>query len=409
MTVVMPQTPFPISAAEGRRLILSLNGLSGAPSGRLTGAALLALIEHLGFVQLDSVQVVARAHHMILFARNPSYRPAMLRRLLETRGRLFEHWTHDAAIVPTSLYPYWRHAFNRQRRGLSKRFRDWHGPGFEDAIERVLGHIEANGAAMARDFSDDREPGSSRGWWEWHDGKTALEYLWRSGRLAIAKRRGFQKVYDLAERVIPEPERSADVSGEAFIDWACGAALARLGFATAGEIAGFWGLITTAEAKAWCDAHGGAEVIPVTLGAANGASPRRLYGRADIADCIAAAPKPPGRLRVINPFDPLLRDRKRLVRLFDFDYRIEIFVPAAMRQYGYYVFALLEGDRLVGRIDMKADSSQGALTVAALWMEPGRRLTPARRKRLESELERHRRFTAMEWLSFADGYLKRDG
>ena len=107
--------------------------------------------------------------------------------------------------------------------------------------------------------------------------------------------------------------------------------------------------------------------------------------------------------------DPLLRDRKRLARLFDFDYRIEIFVPAAQRQYGYYVFALLEGDRLVGRIDMKADRARGELAVAALWMEPGRRLTPARRKRLETELDRIRRFTGMARLTFADGYLKRDG
>ena len=182
----MPDTPLEISAAEGRRLILFLNGLSGAPVGRLNGAALLALIENLGFVQLDSVQVVARAHHMILFARNPRYRPPGLRRLLERDASLFEQWTHDAAIIPTAFYPYWRHGFARRRGALAKRFRKWHGPGFEDAIERVLGHVEARGAARARDFSSPREPGAARGWWEWHDGKTALEFLWRTGRLAIA-------------------------------------------------------------------------------------------------------------------------------------------------------------------------------------------------------------------------------
>ena len=112
---------------------------------------------------------------------------------------------------------------------------------------------------------------------------------------------------------------------------------------------------------------------------------------------------------MINPFDPLLRDRKRLARLFGFDYRIEIFVPAARRRYGYYVFALLENDRLVGRIDMKADRSRDQLAVAALWMEPGLRLTLARRKRLDSELDRLRRFTGMARITFADGFLKRDG
>jgi len=406
----MPEpAPLEISAAEGRRLVLYLNGLSGAPPGRLTGESLLALIERLGFVQLDSVRVVERAQHMILFARHPGYRPPKLRRLLETRGHLFEHWTHDAAIIPTRFYRYWRHGFVRRKAALTKRFQKWHGPGFEDAIERVLGHIEDHGAVMARDFPDKREPGGLRGWWDWNDGKTALEYLWRTGRLAIAGRRGFQKVYDLAERVIPEPERSAEVSSEAFIDWACGAALTRLGFASAGEIAAFWGLVTTAEAKAWCDARLGAEVVPTLLAAHNGAAPRRLFARADISDLMAAAPAPPGRLRVINPFDPLLRDRKRLARLFGFDYRIEIFVPAAQRRYGYYVFALLENDRLVGRIDMKADRSRDQLAVAALWMEPGLSLTRARRKRLDTDLDRLRRFTGMARITFADGFLKRDG
>ena len=127
---------------------------------------------------------------------------------------------------------------------------------------------------------------------------------------------------------------------------------------------------------------------------ADGSAPRRLCARADIAEHIDTPPAPPRRLRVINPFDPILRDRKRLRRLFDFDYRIEIFVPTARRQYGYYVFALLEGDRFVGRIDMKADRDRDALAVAALWMEPGCRLTPARRRRLEAELDRQRRFAA---------------
>ena len=409
----MSRTPLTISAAEGRRLILHLSGLSGAPKGRLNGAGLLAMIERLGFVQLDSVRVVERAHHMILFARAPSYRPAMLRRLLEKKGDLFEHWTHDAAIIPTALYAYWRHAFRRQRGALTKRFRKWHGPGFEAAIEGVLGHLESHGAVMSRDFASPREPGAGQshggGWWEWNDGKTALEYLWRTGRLAIAERRGFQKVYDLAERVIPERARTAEVSAEAFIDWACDGALARLGFASPGEIAGFWGLISTTEAKAWCETRLSKAIIPVEVGAANGAQPRRLFARADIAEAIAAAPKPPGRMRVINPFDPILRDRKRLARLFGFDFRIEIFVPAPQRRYGYYVFALLEGDRLVGRIDMKAERARDELSVAALWMEPGLRYTRARAKRLEVELHRLRRFAGLAQLRFADGYLKRDG
>jgi len=117
----------------------------------------------------------------------------------------------------------------------------------------------------------------------------------------------------------------------------------------------------------------------------------------------------PGRLRVLNPFDPLLRDRDRLARLFAFDYRIEVFVPAPRRKYGYYVFPLLEGEHLVGRLDMKADRQRGALDVMALWLEPGRKLTRGRLRRLEAELDRVRRFVGLDAVRFADGYLKRDG
>ena len=402
----MLPTQLVISAAQARRLLVDLAGLAAPPRRRLTDDGLMALIERLGFVQIDSVNVVARAHHMILFARDQTYRPELLRRMLEDEARLFEHYTHDAAIIPTAFYPYWRRRFRRDRAAMAKRFRNWHGAGFEADIERILGHIAANGAVLARDLVDGRarKPG---GWWEWRDGKTALEYLWHTGRLAIARREGFQKVYDLAERVIPDAARTVDVDPNDFVDWACGAALERLGFATAGEIAGFWGAVTTAEAKAWCDGNRG--LVPVAVASADGSPPRRLHARADIAERLDAAPPPPRRLRVINPFDPLLRDRKRLRRLFGFDYRIEIFVPAARRQYGYYVFALLDGERFVGRIDMKADRDRDALAVAALWMEPGCRLTPARRRRLDAELDRLRRFAGLGAVRFAADYLKRDG
>ena len=193
------------------------------------------------------------------------------------------------------------------------------------------------------------------------------------------------------------------------MDWACGAALERLGFATAGEIAGFWGNVTTDEAKAWCAANLGGRVTTVAVAGTGGGRPRRLFARADVAERIAAAPEPPRQIRVINPFDPILRDRKRLERQFGFDYRIEIFVPAARRQYGYYVFPLLEGERFVGRIDMKADRGSDALAIAALWMEPECRLTPARRRRLEAELDRVRRFARVGGLRFADGWLRQDG
>ena len=398
-----------IAAEQARRLVLSLQGLADPPRRRLTTDGVVDLIERLGFLQVDSISTVARAHHMILFARNQTYRPELLRRAVEVEARLFEHWTHDvAAILPMRFYPYWKLRFERERHALERRFRRWHGDAHQDELERVLGLVRAQGPIMARDLAHVRARPAG-GWWDWHLGKTALEYLWRTGRLAIARRQGFQKVYDLAERVIPEAVRRHEPDHAALVDWASRAALARLGVATPGAIARFFGLVTIEEAKGWCERHLGRAVVPAVVASANGAAPRKLLARPDLGELLASLPEPSARLRVLSPFDPLLRDRARLERLFAFDYRIEVFVPAGRRAYGYYVFPLLERDRLVGRLDMRADRAAGVLQVDALWMEPGRRLTPARARRLEAELERIRGFVGVDAVRFADGYLKSYG
>ena len=397
-----------ITAPQARRLALHLQGLAAPPRRRLSTAGLLDLIERLGFLQVDSISTVARAHHMILFARNETYRPALLKRLHEDERALFEHWTDRiASLLPVRFYPYWRLRFAREQAMIEARFRRWFGDGFALELEKLLERIRTDGAIRARDLEVERARPAA-GWWDWHAGKTALEYLWRTGRLAIAGRDGFQKIYDLPERVIPEAARRHSPGEAELIDWACRSALERLGVATPGEIARFFGLVSPDEAKAWPARQVGS-AVPVLVEVANGAPPRRMLARPDIEQVLASLPEPPPRLRALNPFDPLLRDRARLARLFDFDYRIEVFVPAARRTYGYYVFPLLEGEALVGRLDMRADRAAGVLEVNALWMEPGRRLTGARARRLEAELDRIRRFVGVDSVRFVDGYLKRAG
>ncbi|HYZ25953.1 MAG TPA: crosslink repair DNA glycosylase YcaQ family protein [Geminicoccaceae bacterium] len=398
-----------ISADQARRLVLSLQGLADPPRRRLAARGLADLIERLGFVQVDSINTVARAHHMILFARNETYRPPLLRRLHEDERVLFEHWTDRiASLLPIRFYPYWRLRFAREQRVVEARFKRWFGDGFALELEKLLERIRADGAIRARDLEVERARASA-GWWDWHAGKTALEYLWRTGRLAIARRDGFQKVYDLPERVIPEAARRHRPSEAELIDWACRGALERLGFASPSEIAGFFGLVSIEEARDWCARHRGGAAVPALVAAANGATPRKLFARSDIEALLASVPDPPPRLRALNPFDPLLRDRARLARLFGFDYRIEVFVPAARRTYGYYVLPLLEGEALVGRLDTRADRAAGVLEVNALWMEPAYRLTRGRRQRLEAELERIRRFVGVDSVRFEGGYLKRNG
>ena len=396
---------------------MARQGLCLPPHKPQSKSDLHALIHQLGFVQLDSIRTVERAHHMILFARNQNYRREHLRQLLEQDRLLFEHWTHDAALIPTAFYRHWRRRFALAEAPLRERWRrirpkeqaGGRHVGFEDMMDQVKRHIRRNGPTLARDLKTDKavRQGGKNGWWEWHPSKTALEFLWRTGELSISRREGFQKVYDLSHRVIPAAaRRKARPSQSGFIDWACGNALDRLGFATAGELAAYWGSIGAAEARAWCAAGQGGQLIEVLVESADGSPAKAVFARPDLLAEIAEPVAPPDRLRLLSPFDPLIRDRKRLRRLFNFDYRIEIFVPEAKRRYGYYVFPILQKDRLIGRIDMKARRDDAALHVTGLWLEPGVKFTQARNRALTAELSRHAGFIGLRDVTYGPGYMK---
>ncbi|MDX5401484.1 MAG: winged helix DNA-binding domain-containing protein, partial [Rhodobacterales bacterium] len=363
------------------------------------------LIDRLGFVQLDSIATVERAHHMILFARRPAYKPADLDRLLERERMVFEHWTHDAAAIPMDFYPHWKLRFARDAQNLRGPWQRWQRHDFLQRTTAVLDHVRENGPVCSADLRGDA-PRKSGGWWDWHPDKTALEYLWRSGALAVTKRVGFQKFYDLAERVIPAALHGVTPDPADTVDWCCAGALDRLGFATPGELAAFWAIVTPAEARAWChDEARAGRLIEIAVQGADG-SHRHAFARPDVLHAAEAAVAPPARLRVLSPFDPALRDRNRAERLFGFRYRIEVFTPAARRQYGYYVFPLLEGANLIGRIDMKAHRSDGVLRVTALWPEAGVRWGKGRQARLEAELDRVARFAGCERVEWLSGWLR---
>lgn len=367
-----------------RRIFLDRHALLDTPTGPARGADLAALIHRLGFVQIDSINTVERAHHMILWARRQSYRPANLRPLLERERALFEHWTHDASAIPAEFLPYWRARFRREHPRLLAAYRSWQGEAFETHLPAVLAHVERHGPVKGGDLGD-RDRGRAGGWWAWHPEKTALEFLWRTGALAVTRREGFTKFYDVADRVYPPGEAVSDAE---LVDFACTAALDRLGFATTGELAAFWRLATPDEAKDWGRrALASGAVTEVAVEGADG-TVRRCLARPDLSDSARGLPEPPGRIRILSPFDPLLRDRNRAERLFGFDYRIEVFVPEHRRRYGYYVFPVLEGDRLIGRIDARARRAEGRLEVTAFFPEPGVRLGKGREDRLAAELDR---------------------
>ena len=390
-----------VPAASARRLLLAGCALDRAPA-RATKARVIALVRELGFVQVDSINAVERAHHLILHTRLDGYEPAQLAHHTERSRHAFEHWTHDASVIRGDWLPWWTHRFERSRSRLreSAWMRERLGRNWRKTLAEVRGALEERGPLATRDFPRPARMGRSEGWWDWSPHKAALEFLWRTGEVAIHARRGFEKIYDLAERVHgPMPAQPAR---EALVAWACRAALERLGAATPREIAHFVWAITPAEAGAWCAAAAKqGEIAQVRL-------ERPLDGPARPRDGTARALRPgfarldwkraaervepDGTPRLLAPFDPLIRERARCHELFGFDYRFEAFVPAAKRVHGYYTMPVLVGERLVARLDLASDRDAGTLRVDRAWTEPsvaartGRALARAAADRLAAQL-----------------------
>lgn len=384
----------PVDAA--RALLLRGAALCEDPQAPVNAASVLGLIRRLGYVQLDSINAVERAHHHILWTRRHAYQPAHLARL-QASGKVFEHWTHDASVIPAEHFPHWRHRFARvESWQWSRWLQQKLGPDRERILRDVLERISVEGPLMARDFGHPEHKGGK--WWDWHPSKAALEYWWRAGRLSVPRREGFQKVYDLTSRTLahvadlPMPDRAAH------IDWCCSGALARLGVATPRELAAFHASISAAEASAWAaeatrtgrairaraEGRGGKTMACIAV---------RNWKRA------AASAAAPDGVRLLSPFDPIVRDRARCLRLFGFDYRFEAFTPAPKRKYGYYVLPILstrEGrTTLAGRLDPELDREKGLLKVRKIWWERGLRPSREDRTRLEEAIGAYARFNGV--------------
>lgn len=386
-----------------RRLFLDRHLLLQTRSGAGRGEDLDAVLDALGFVQVDSVNTLARAHDHILWSRRGQYRPRFLDHLVGRRRTAFEHWTHDAAVIPMSFYPMWRLKFERDKVRMEGRWSRDRSAGWEDEISAVERHIADNGPTCSMDVGG-TEKKSSSGWWDWHPSKTALEFLWRSGHLAVCHRKGFRKFYDLSERVIPPEFLNARMDTDAIIDWAMGAALDRLGFATSGEMAAFFDIVTKGEAKIWCaDALRSGRILEADIELADG-SLRRSYTTEAVLHDANTLPEPSSRIRLLSPFDPALRDRARAERLFGFHYRIEIFVPEAKRRYGYYVFPLMQGSRMIGRIDAKRSGTR--LSVRSFWPEPNVRMGKGRLAGLMTELARSKAIAGVKEIDLQPDWLR---
>ncbi len=373
---------------DARRLWLSAQGLAASPTGTLD---LPTVIRDLGFVQLDTVQIVARAHHHILWSRNQNYREPMLNQHMAEHRHVFEHFTHDASVIPMEYYPMWRRQFQR----METKVRKWGwNRGMLDADGRnfIKERIREEGPLSTKAF--DTKASGKNTMWKRPPHKLALDFLWYAGELSTSHRKNFTKFYDLSERVIPATLLSHVLTDEAQMDWLCRGALDRMAFGSEGDVQRFWDAMSLAEVKAWTAENSG-DIVPVAIESADG-SWVNGFAPGSIEQRTANATAPTSRLRILNPFDPVIRDRKRLSRLFGFDYTVEMFVPAAKRQWGYYVYPLLEGARFVGRIEVKGDRKAGTLNVLNLWRESNVKWTAARAAKLDAELDRMARFIGVD-------------
>ena len=342
-------------AAKLRRIALERQGLLGVnPFGRGKQAVLRA-IEHLGYVQIDTISVVARAHHHVLWSRVANYRSDLIDRLVRERC-IFEYWFHAASWLPMRDY---RFALPRMQQLNGER--NWFGDCDRRLKDEILQRIAAEGPMRARDFSDPEH--SSNGWWEWKPAKQALEQLFMQGELMVTRREGFQKVYDLPERVLPDWVDTRTPSLQEYAAYLVDTTLRAHGFATLQSMTYLRkGQPLRKAVKELLEARVAAGTLsPVELG--NNRfyiDPERLESR---------APRSAARVRILSPFDNTLIQRQRGREVFGFDYQIECYLPEAQRQFGYFCLPLLYRDRFVGRADCKAHRERGLLEIRSLHIE----------------------------------------
>ncbi|MGH7390413.1 MAG: winged helix-turn-helix domain-containing protein [Candidatus Rokuibacteriota bacterium] len=359
-----------LSAAEARRLALVAQGFGESrPATRPGWRRMHRTLERLGLLQIDSVNVLVRAHYLPLFSRLGPYDTTALNRAAYSgvRRTVFEYWGHEASLMPVALHPLFRWRMQRAERGVgvyggltrwARRRRRY--------LDEILAEVTERGPLSASEL---RNGGKSRGsWWGWSEGKAALEWLFWAGRVTTATRRGFERVYDLPERALPPAVLAAATPPEHEAHRALLLRAARaLGVATERDLADYFRLGVIDARRRLAELVEAGALVPARV--AGWPQPAYLHPG-------VRAPRHVNARALLSPFDSLIFERQRTERIFGFHYRLSIYTPAHLRSHGYYVLPFLLGDRLVARVDLKADREARALLVLAAHAEAG--VTPRR-------------------------------
>lgn len=359
-----------LSLPAARALHLAAQGMLAPVRRRATRDDVLAAIRRMGVLQIDTIHVVARSPYLVLFSRLGAYDPTWLDALL-AEGRLFEYWAHEACFVPIEDYGLYRHRMidpGSMGWKYSARWMSEH----REQVEALLAHIREHGPVRSADFK--RTDGKANGWWEWKPEKRSLEVLFTAGRLMIARRHNFHRVYDLTERVLPgwddtQMPSLADTRRSLLLK-----AVQALGVARAAWIGDYF---RTAKSRPDPDPESLVEQGALIKAQVEGwSAPAYIHpAHAGLAQAAADGALKPTLTTLLSPFDPVVWDRKRALELFNFDYRLECYTPEAKRVYGYFTLPILHRGALVGRLDAKAHRAERVFEVKVLYLEPGVRMT----------------------------------
>jgi hypothetical protein len=342
--------------AKLRRIALNQQGLLKADSFGRGKAATLRAIEHLGYVQIDTISVVERAHHHVLWSRVSNYQPKFLDQLVRQR-KLFEYWFHAASWLPMRDF---RFALPRMTKMNGER--DWFQSCDRKLINHILNRVREEGPLRARDFEDTRK--GKKEWWDWKPAKQALEQLFMQGELMVSGRQGFQKVYDLRERVLPDWVDTRQPTISEYASHLVDTTVRAHGFASLKSIC------YLRKGQALRDAVREQLQLRIDTGLMATITLNNnslAYANAELLE--TRAPRSNAIVRILSPFDNAVIQRERGRDLFDFDYQIECYLPQPKRQFGYYCLPVLYRDRFIGRVDCKAHRSEHRLEIKALHIE----------------------------------------
>lgn len=369
-----------LTLPQVRLVHLSAQGLLAAPSACADKEAVLQAIRRMGVLQIDTIHVVARSPYFVLFSRLGEYAPAWLEELL-AEGRIFEQWAHAACFLPQEDFPLIRRLILAGTRDTY--FSGWIDRNL-DAVATVRQALIANGAVRSADFKSEKGAG---GWWNWKAEKSALEYLFSRGEVMVVRRENFQRVYDLTQRVLPDWEDDSLPSLDEVYRELIRRSVRALGIARPSWVADYYrlpkmtvktllsemvrsGALLEASVEGWQEpALTVAENLPLIAAAAEG----KLK-----ASCTA----------LLSPFDPVVWDRERARQLFGFDFMIQAYTKAEKRQYGYFPLPLLYEDRLIARVDAKANRATKCFEIKGLYLEPGLEPHEAMAKAVAASLQR---------------------